>query len=91
MEECPICLLTMKGTTNTQIGCCGKFFHEKCYTECMKVKPECPLCRAPQDDVRIDVPTVPPIILLQETKGAYWWKVVYSVVLVGTFMFFTYK
>ena len=51
-EECPICLspisesdnITEKYTTQ----CCKKIFHHTCYIECMKIKTECPLCRAGQ-------------------------------------------
>lgn len=50
-EECPICLssLSTTGTTEKYITqCCKKTFHHTCYIECMKIKTECPLCRAGQ-------------------------------------------
>ena len=50
-EECPICLspLIDSDTTDKYITeCCKKIFHKTCYIECMKIKTECPLCRAGQ-------------------------------------------
>ena len=51
-EECPICLSCISTTDTTNdiyiTQCCKKTFHHTCYIECMKIKTECPLCRAGQ-------------------------------------------
>ena len=49
-EECPICLSSIStNITDKYITqCCKKIFHHTCYIECMKIKTECPLCRAGQ-------------------------------------------
>ena len=50
-EECPICLSSLSTTSSTDkyiTQCCKKTFHHTCYIECMKIKTECPLCRAGQ-------------------------------------------
>ena len=51
-EECPICLEQFKeNDLNLFVTkCCNKKFHNNCFTECMKVKQECPLCRKPQSE-----------------------------------------
>jgi hypothetical protein len=43
-EICSICLLD---TTKDKIitVCCNNSFHEKCYTDWIKINPTCPLCR----------------------------------------------
>ena len=49
-EECPICLspISTNITDKYITQCCKKIFHHTCYIECMKIKTECPLCRAGQ-------------------------------------------
>jgi len=50
-EECPIFLSpisTSETTDQYTTQCCKKIFHHTCYIECMKIKTECPLCRAGQ-------------------------------------------
>ena len=50
-EDCPICLSPISTTDTTSqyiTQCCKKLFHHTCYIECMKIKTECPLCRAGQ-------------------------------------------
>lgn len=47
--ECPICLSTISTTDdNYTTECCKQQLHNTCYLECMKIKPECPLCRSLQ-------------------------------------------
>ena len=47
-EECPICLSSLSDSDKYITECCKKIFHKTCYIECMKIKTECPLCRAGQ-------------------------------------------
>jgi hypothetical protein len=47
-EECPICLSPLIDSDQYITQCCKKIFHHTCYIECMKIKTECPLCRAGQ-------------------------------------------
>ena len=47
-EECPICLSSLIDSDKYITQCCKKTFHHTCYIECMKIKTECPLCRAGQ-------------------------------------------
>ena len=47
-EECPICLSPLSTSDQYITQCCKKIFHHTCYIECMKIKTECPLCRAGQ-------------------------------------------
>ena len=56
-DECPICLScisTEKDDIYTT-KCCKKNLHNTCYTEWIKIKPECPLCRAAQTSVIINI------------------------------------
>ena len=63
--ECSICLQVLdENTTRVQIGCCKQWFHQPCYMRFMTVKPECPLCRARQEDLRVAV-DVPPVVITQ--------------------------
>jgi hypothetical protein len=43
-EICSICLLDITKDKITTI-CCNNSFHEKCYSDWMKINPTCPLCR----------------------------------------------
>ena len=59
-EECPICLSPVdEESTATTTRCCRKVMHTKCYIQCMNAKPECPMCRAPQEYVVVQVAVVP--------------------------------
>jgi hypothetical protein len=46
--ECPICLSSIGTDDNYTTECCKQQLHNTCYLECMKIKPECPLCRSLQ-------------------------------------------
>lgn len=70
MDECPICLLPFDNTSVTEIGCCHKHMHTKCYFNCMTLKPECPMCRAPQPPLDVVIP-VPVPILIQNRPTAH--------------------
>jgi len=47
-EDCPICLSPLIDSDQYITQCCKKIFHHTCYIECMKIKTECPMCRAGQ-------------------------------------------
>ena len=51
-DECPICTEPLSGTLAT-LGCCGKVLHVECFVKCMKVKLDCPMCRARHDNLRM--------------------------------------
>jgi SNF2 family DNA or RNA helicase len=48
--HCPICYDSPRCTTLTP--CCRNAFCLECICECVKAKPECPMCRAPIRNVR---------------------------------------
>jgi len=52
-EECPICLSLIDEFIKYNTECCKKNLHTICYLECMKIKPECPLCRTLQKNIVI--------------------------------------
>lgn len=58
-DECPICLTSLAEASVTTVRCCRKAMHTKCYIQCMNVKPECPMCRAPQEHVVIQMVVAP--------------------------------
>ena len=51
-DECPICAEPLTGTLAT-LGCCGKVLHVECFVRCMKVKLDCPMCRARHENLRM--------------------------------------
>jgi hypothetical protein len=61
-EECPICLspISTNITDKYITQCCKKTFHHTCYIECMKIKTECPLCRAGQVVIFVNPITMGP-------------------------------
>ena len=53
MEICSVVLNSITDSISDPIlttKCCYNKFHKKCFTECMKIKLECPLCRGNQTD-----------------------------------------
>lgn len=58
-DECPICLTSLADEPTTTVQCCRKVMHTACYSQCMTLKPECPMCRAPQEHVVIQVVSLP--------------------------------
>jgi hypothetical protein len=52
LEICSICLSSISNEDNLEqiltTKCCYNKFHRNCFTECMKIKLECPLCRENQ-------------------------------------------
>lgn len=61
MDECPICLTSLENSSITMTGCCSKCMHSGCYFKCMALKPECPMCRAPQPPLEVVIP-VPVVV-----------------------------
>jgi len=61
LEICSVCLSSISNEDNLDQNittkCCYKKFHRKCFTECMKIKLECPLCRGNQTDHIIVIDT----------------------------------
>lgn len=53
MEECPICLDDLTGSTVSTLGCCRKMMHFECLINCLKLKLECPMCRAAHDSINM--------------------------------------
>lgn len=53
MEECPICLEDLAERTVSTLGCCRKTMHIECLIKCMQVKLECPMCRAPHENLQL--------------------------------------
>ena len=51
MAECPICLDPLSTGNVLNLTCCHQNMHVQCYIDCMSVKRECPMCRAPQEVV----------------------------------------
>ena len=51
-DECPICTEPLSGTLAT-LGCCGQVLHVECFVKCLKVKLDCPMCRARHDNLRM--------------------------------------
>mgnify|MGYP003347479932 CR=1 FL=1 len=51
-DECPICFETMNKTTRVSLGCCSHKMHFDCY---VKTLPNCPFCRAVQNQKVIPV------------------------------------
>ena len=58
MEECPVCLESLKQGQTVTVDCCKKQFHVNCYVSAMNVNPTCPLCR--KEQVVIEMPVQPP-------------------------------
>jgi len=57
-DECPICLTVIgKDSNKLFTKCCNKKFHNNCFIDCMKIKQECPLCRADQTNHIIFIPS----------------------------------
>ena len=81
-EECPICLTSLAEASTTSVTCCRKVMHTKCYIQCMNVKPECPMCRAPQEHVVIQVVTIPPVYMSQRSFV----KFTFGTILIGLAM-----
>ena len=63
LEICSVCLSSISNEDNLdqliRTKCCYNKFHRKCFTECMKIKLECPLCRGNQTDHIIVIDTYP--------------------------------
>jgi hypothetical protein len=57
MEECPVCLESLKNGQIVTVDCCKKQFHVNCYVSAMNVNPTCPLCR--KEQVVIEMPPQP--------------------------------
>jgi Ring finger domain len=55
-DECPICFLENEEEFVT--NCCHQPMHEECHAKCMRIKPECPLCRTPQPQAHIVITIV---------------------------------
>lgn len=75
MEECPICMDTLRIKNVVIMKCCKKELHLDCYTRCTTLKPECPFCRHPTEVV-IDLPEteVSPnvlVILIRALPGLF--------------------
>jgi len=69
MDECPVCLESLKTTTGEVItvGCCNKQFHTHCYIKAMEVNKSCPLCRKPHAVV-IEIPPQQVVVVVPEVK-----------------------
>ena len=67
MEECPVCLESLKNSQTLTVDCCKKQFHVNCYVNAMSINPTCPLCRKDQVIINMPTPTPPPtrIILVE--------------------------
>jgi hypothetical protein len=53
MEECPICLEDLAERTVSTLGCCRKMMHFECLINCLKMKLECPMCRAVHESINM--------------------------------------
>lgn len=51
-DECPICFETMENKTVVKVGCCSHRMHFDCY---VKILPNCPFCRAVQNQKVIPI------------------------------------
>ena len=49
LENCAICISTIKKDEDIVILACKHVFHYTCASEMVKYKPECPICRNPVD------------------------------------------
>jgi hypothetical protein len=73
-DECPICVEPLSGTLAT-LGCCRKVLHVECLVKCMKVKLDCPMCRARHESMHmvqdVESQRLVPVAVQYRTKNVY--------------------
>ena len=67
MEECPVCLESLKQGQTITVDCCKKQFHVNCYMSAIHVNPTCPLCR--KEQIVIPVQQQQQIIIIDQTTN----------------------
>lgn len=74
MDDCPICTEPLTGTLAT-LGCCNKVLHVECLIKCMKVKLDCPMCRARHENLRmvqdVESQVIVPLAVQFRNKNVY--------------------